>query len=226
VGVIDTDIQSPGIHAIFGYQEHDLKASLNDFLFRKETDVRRIAYAVADVAERDAQRAYLRDLPVWLIPASLRMDEIARVLRDGYDVQRLIEGFELLASELQLDFLVIDTHPGLNEETLLSIAISQSLLVLLRPDEQDYQGTAVTLDIARRLDVPRLYLTVNKVISRYDPNQLRADIEATYQAPVLGVLPLSEDVAFNASTHVFALRHPEHPWSHTVARIADILAEP
>ena len=48
----------------------------------------------------------------------------------------------------------MDTHPGLNEETLLSISISDVLILILRPDSQDYQGTAVTVDVSRKLQVP------------------------------------------------------------------------
>src|SRR5258705_13836826 len=33
VGIIDTDIQSPGIHVIFGLKEQDIKHSLNDYLW-------------------------------------------------------------------------------------------------------------------------------------------------------------------------------------------------
>jgi len=40
-------------------------------------------------------------------------------------------------SELKLDYLFLDTHPGLNEETLLSIAVSNILVLILRPDKQD-----------------------------------------------------------------------------------------
>ena len=31
VGVIDTDIQSPGIHVLFGLEEDDMDHSLNDY---------------------------------------------------------------------------------------------------------------------------------------------------------------------------------------------------
>ncbi|MCB0075201.1 MAG: P-loop NTPase, partial [Caldilineaceae bacterium] len=33
VGVVDTDIQSPGIHVLFGVTEADMKHSLNDYLW-------------------------------------------------------------------------------------------------------------------------------------------------------------------------------------------------
>lgn len=65
---------------------------------------------------------------------------------------------------MKLDYLFIDTHPGINEETLLSIIISHVLVIILRPDHQDYQGTAVTVDVARKLEVPKMLLVVNKAL--------------------------------------------------------------
>jgi septum site-determining protein MinD len=41
----------------------------------------------------------------------------------------------------------------LNEETLLSILISDTLVLILRPDQQDFQGTAVTVEVARKLKI-------------------------------------------------------------------------
>ena len=40
VGVIDADIQSPGIHVLFGLAGDDISASLNDFLFGKRRSTR------------------------------------------------------------------------------------------------------------------------------------------------------------------------------------------
>ena len=49
------------------------------------------------------------------------------MMHDGYDVGLLNEGFRDLIKGLSLDALLIDTHPGFNEETLLSIAMSNAL---------------------------------------------------------------------------------------------------
>jgi MinD-like ATPase involved in chromosome partitioning or flagellar assembly len=70
---------------------------------------------------------------------------------------------------LSLDVLLIDTHPGLNEETLLSIVISDILVVVMRPDKQDYEGTGITVTVARELKVPNLMLIVNKAPLIFEP---------------------------------------------------------
>jgi MinD-like ATPase involved in chromosome partitioning or flagellar assembly len=218
VGIVDTDIQSPGVHVLFGFDDTHLEKALNDYLWGR-APIEEIAYPIESVGQPGGST----DLKLWLIPSSIRTNEIARVLREGYDVSLLNQGFHTLIRKLQLDYLLIDTHPGLNEETLLSIAISNVLCIILRPDQQDFQGTAVTVDIARKLEVPKLRLVINKVLQRLDFNQLKQDIENSYGATVSGVLPLSEDVVMNASSGIFVELYPQHPWSMTLEAITDDL---
>jgi septum site-determining protein MinD len=116
-------------------------------------------------------------------------------LREGIDFNKLNEGLQSTISEFNLDYLFIDTHPGLNEETLLSIATSDILIIILRPDNQDLQGTSVTVDIARSLDVPNLFLLINKALPKYNFAKLRDDVQSQFNAQVTGVLPLSFDMA-------------------------------
>jgi MinD-like ATPase involved in chromosome partitioning or flagellar assembly len=160
---------------------------------------------------------------LFLIPSSIKAGEIARVLREGYDVGLLNDGFHDLLEQLDLDVLVIDTHPGLNEETLLSIAISDALAIILRPDQQDYQGTGVTVEVARKLDVPRMVLVVNKVPPMFNMDEVRARVERTYNCEVAAVLPHSDEMMTLASEGVFILRYPNHPVTQTLKQLADTL---
>jgi len=214
VGVIDTDIQSPGIHVLFGLDEGDVKHALNDYLWGK-CDIEQTAHDVTpgglglDIKGQ-----------VFLIPSSIKAGEIARVLREGYDVGLLNDGLHELIEMLELDVLMIDTHPGLNEETLLSIAICDALGIILRPDQQDYQGTGVTLEVARKLDVPRMMLIVNKVLSVFDLAKVKSKVEKTYGCEVAAVLPHSDDMMALASAGIFALRYPEHPVTDTLKQLA------
>jgi septum site-determining protein MinD len=116
--------------------------------------------------------------------------------------------------------LMIDTHPGLNEETLLSIAISDVLLIIMRPDQQDYQGTGVTVEVARKLNVPRLMLVVNKVPTVFAQSEVKARVEKIYNAEVAAVLPHSDEMMALASAGVFVTRYPDHPITATLKQVA------
>lgn len=216
VGVIDTDIQSPGIHILFGMEEDDMKHSLNDYLWGK-CEIQDCAHDVTDKLDRPVGGK------IFLIPSSIKAGEIARVLREGYDVGLLNDGFHDLVEVLNLDVLIIDTHPGLNEETLLSIAISDALAIIMRPDQQDYQGTGVTVEVARKLDVPRMVLIVNKMPSIHDPADVKKRVEQTYSCEVAAVLPHSDEMMALASAGIFALKYPDHPITKLYQQVAETL---
>ena len=214
VGVVDTDIQSPGIHILFGLRGEDIRASLNDYLWHG-VDIKQVAADVTPAQEgTSAGRIYL-------IPSSVKPGEISRVLREGYDAQKLTKGFGKLVEALGLDFLIIDTHPGLNEETLLSLVISNSLVIVMRPDQQDYEGTGITIQVAKQLGVPHMMLVVNKAPLILEPDAIKAKVEATYGVEVAVVLPHSDEMLNLASEGIFAQRFPDHPITekfHLIAR--------
>ena len=213
VGVVDTDIQSPGIHVLFGLDDQDMGRSLNDYLWGKC----KIEETAHDVTASLGPQVKGK---VFLIPSSIKAGEIARVLREGYDVGLLNDGFESLIKNLNLDMLIIDTHPGLNEETLLSIAISDTLVLILRPDQQDYQGTSVTVEVARKLGVPQMLLMVNKVPVML-MNEVKQRIEKLYNCEVAVVVPHTDELMTLASSGIFSLRYPDHPVTALYKKMAD-----
>lgn len=216
VGVIDTDIQSPGIHVLFGLEEADMRHALNDYLWGR-CDIAQTAH---DVTSRLGAAISGQ---IFLIPSSLKAGEIARILREGYDVSMLNDGFHNLITTLALDVLLIDTHPGVNEETLLSVAVSDTLVIVLRPDQQDYLGTGVTVEVARKLEVPRLVLIVNKVPERFDMGRVKAQVEQTYQCEVAAVLPHSDEMMVLASAGIFVLQYPNHVITTALRQVTALL---
>ena len=192
--------------------------ALNDYLWGK-CEISQTAYDVTSAVDPSSKGR------LFLIPSSIRTGDIARVIHYGYDVNLLKEGCQHLIRELPLDYLFIDTHPGLNEETLLSIAIADILLIILRPDYQDYQGTAVTVEVSRHLDVPRMYLIVNKAPACFTREALVAKVTTTYGCEVVGVLPHAEEMMTLASSGIFAVRYPDHRISRELRAVADRIEE-
>ncbi|NEO26030.1 MAG: MinD/ParA family protein [Kamptonema sp. SIO4C4] len=213
VGVIDTDVPSPGIHNLFGLEPEDTHKTLNNYLWGE--------CAIEETAYNFTESLGIKgDGKLYLVPASVQADDIARILRDGYDVKLMNDGFRKLVKSLELDYLFIDTHPGLSKETFLSISISHILILILRPDKQDYQGTAVTIDVARQLKVRKMLLAINKAHSKLNLDALKQKVEETYKETVAGVFPLSEDVIQLASEGVFCAKYPEHPVSQEFEKVA------
>jgi MinD-like ATPase involved in chromosome partitioning or flagellar assembly len=213
VGIVDTDIQSPGIHILFGLNTEKIKLTLNDFLWGRGK-IEDCAYNVTPETITQANGH------IFLIPSSVKVGEIARVLKDGYNVRLLNDGFRQLIRSLNLDYLFIDTHPGINEETLLSITISNTLIIILRPDRQDFQGTAVTVELARKLKVPKMLLLVNRVLQSLNFDEVRQLVEKTYSSPVAGLLPNCDEMMKLASSDLFCIRHPDHVLTQELQKVA------
>lgn len=221
VGVIDTDIASPGIHVLFGVDESLLKYTLNDYLWGNCA----IEETAVDVSDRIVRSAS-SDTPscaLYLVPASINTGEIARILQDGYDIGMLNDGILELIKRFNLDYVFVDTHPGVNEETLLSIAISDFTLLILRPDQQDFQGTAVTVELARQLDVKNMVLVVNKAHSATDKAALKRLVEEKLQTPVGEVITLSDEMVQFGSGGLYCAKFPDHAYSEAVRRIGALL---
>ncbi len=207
------DIQSPGIHALFGFDVSSFKHCLNDYLWSRCT----VEDAVYDLCGRLEKPVEGR---LMLLPSSIHPGDIARIIHDGYDVDRLNDGLAAFTESLALDVLLIDTHPGLGEETLLSLALSDRLLVLLRPDQQDYQGTSVTLKVAAQLSVPKISLCINKAPGSLPEDSLRQKIVEAYGHPVDAVFYHSEEMMVLGSGGIFAQRHPGHDFTRQLDDLA------
>lgn len=92
VAIIDTDINSPGIHILFGVTEDQVKFSLNDYLWGK-CEIKDTCIDVSEMLKRDPNnRVSILSGKLYLIPASMRVGEIAQIIREGYDVGLLNAG--------------------------------------------------------------------------------------------------------------------------------------
>lgn len=214
VAVIDTDIQSPGIHVLFGLSGANITISLNDYLWHGR-DITETALDVTPSLGADFEGRLL------LVPSSTKQTQIARVLREGYDAERLTQGLRDLVDGLQLDILMIDTHPGLNEETLLSLIISHMLIIVMRPDNQDYEGTGITMAVARQLQVPCSTIVVNKAPPNLEPEAMAIKVKETYGCDVAAVLPYCPEMLTLASGGIFSHHYPDHHLTALFRQIAE-----
>lgn len=215
VGLIDTDMQSPGIHVLFERAGYSIDLTFNDYLW-DEASIREIALNVTPAPIIPLGRIYL-------IPASRQAGKIARVLREGVNGDMLALGIDHIVNELSLDILFLDTHPGLNKETLLAISLSQVLLLVMRPDQQDYEGTGVTLQVAGALQVPHIFILVNNVPIIFDLQQVKANVAQTYGCEVVAVVPHSEQGMSLVSGGLFVVHHPRHIVTEQYQRITQRL---
>jgi MinD-like ATPase involved in chromosome partitioning or flagellar assembly len=123
------------------------------------------------------------------------------------------------------DLVVVDTPSGLTEDTMTILTIVDDLILIAQAEHADHQGTAVTIDVARRLGVPRVGVALVElpvaVVSEGD----LAPAEAQFDAPVIGTLPVRPDGADRPDGAPFVVQHAADPWSLQVLRLASRLLE-
>lgn len=216
VGVVDADIQSPGIHHIFGINQTEITSTLNNYLWGQNS----ISEATYNITNKIGVTS---EGKVFFVPSSTNPDHISRILSEGYNAYLLNKAFEELIHIFDLDYLFIDTHPGLNREIFLSIVVSDILFLVLRPDQQDFEGTAITIDVAKQLKARNINLLVNKVIRNIDFDLIKKQIENTYSIPVASLFPVSEEMILLGSNGIFCLEYPQHDWTNSLMNAVNIL---
>jgi MinD-like ATPase involved in chromosome partitioning or flagellar assembly len=70
-----------------------------------------------------------------------------------------------------------------------------------------------------------MLLVVNKVLPSINQEALRLQVQKSYNATVAGILPVCDEMFHLASSDIFSLRYPEHPWTQTVSAIAKQLTD-
>ena len=213
VGVIDASLQSPGLHTVLGRSLGKDDQTLNDYLLGN-CSIHQLAI------DMTSELGAAVSGKLFLIPASAEPGAIAQVISQGYEAQRLTQCFQEIAKLLQLDVLLIDTHAGLNEEALLAMQSANTLLIVLRPDANDFEGTGVTVQVARKLDVPRPLLMINQLLDTSQILAVRTRAEKTFSNEVAAVLPHSPEFMTFDGKGLFVFEHTEHPISLALKQMA------
>jgi MinD-like ATPase involved in chromosome partitioning or flagellar assembly len=217
VGLVDADLPSPAQHILFRLDENQPRFTLNHYL-AGECSLSETAVEVTSQLGAAVKRGQ-----VFLFPSNGRPRAIAQILRNGHDVSLLNDLAQRAVREFNLDYLLIDTVPGPGTDTLLSLAIADTVGAVLRLDQQDYQGTAVMLEVARKLNVPQVGLIANRLLNALDPENARADLKTRFDCEVFGVLPHSDDLLSLASEGLFCVRFPDHPLTRDFLALAERL---
>jgi len=216
VGMVDLGLPFSGLHTLFGLNQDEAAHSFSDYLLGK---------CRVEQATRNITPDLKTDLKgqLFLTASSLQRADIIHLMQSGYDVDLLGESFDKLAAVLGLDLLILDTYAGLNEESIMTITLSDTLVILLRPDQQDYQGTAITVQLAQQLEILDTVLLVNAVSASFDLEEVRAQVEESYRCPVAAALPHTPALTNLAGQSVFVLQYPDHPLTTLLREVASNL---
>lgn len=214
VGVLDMDLAGPGLHALFEMKPEEVEHTLNDYFLGTCT----AAETVVDLTERLSLGAG----KLIFVPASFKAEDIVRVLSKGYEIGTFRDAIELISELHKLDYLIIDTHPGIEKSTLISMGCCDMNIIISRMDSQDIFGTGVMLEVTKVLGKPQI-LIANMIPPGVDTEKVRARLETLFSTKVITAIPFYTDVLRALSSEIFVLKNPDHEYVRTLRPVIDAL---
>lgn len=221
VGLLDTDPRGGGIRTLFAVDAPE-PADLSTYWWFQMP-------AASAPAPLDKQLyRYRGDRPttpsgIYLPPAGgqlgLQSDQ-ATVLKAYYDSSNVGDMVHHLSRDLHLSYIILDIQPEMTDDALMGLALADTTLLLMQLDTYDFQRAAVVIEVMQKLGTRKIWLVPSQVLPVLTAEAVQEKLETTYNRPVAGVLPLSEEMVRLASQGIFCLQHPDHVLSDAMRAIA------
>jgi chromosome partitioning protein len=254
--LLDLDVYAPSLQTYLDIRPDHW---INDFLFEDVklnhvvTDLTHVVNKYDQVKAKDSEKGKL------LVGFSNgSKDEIYRLegsVRQDTSMVHLLRKFILIREEISsiydLDYIVMDTSPGIRYWSINTLAIVDIILLSLKMDGIDIAGTRVMAnEIYKNFSKlgTRSYLLLNRVAGYCHPPIVAQDsesesIEKRYTSvideqseditrlkrdldmDVISTIPCYCDIQFDSRECLTALQYPDHPFSLRINDLIDKLEE-
>lgn len=219
VAVIDLDLEGPGLHVIFDVSEANVSATINDVL----DNSRPIRDTVIDLTERLG----IEGGKLFFCPAGRHLQDILKMVDAGLNILRFKETLDSLGKEFQLDHILIDNHPGIEKDTILSMATCDVIVLISRVDQQDIHGSGVMTQMAGQLEKP-VVLILNMIpnsVNEKEAEKIGQRLADLLHLQVLATIPFNSDVFESLSRSVFVLEKPKDPLAQKFSELVKKMSE-
>ncbi|MGA2386264.1 MAG: MinD/ParA family protein [Candidatus Bathyarchaeia archaeon] len=136
---------------------------------------------------------------------------------------RLLALRETLLASQKFDYLFFDTSPGLQYSSINAIVAADFVIVATTADRSDVDGTKRMLQELYNLFEKKTGLVLNKVLdasATAKKAEMSAKVKASYQVPMLGLVPCFCEVLRAEGNFIFAQDKPDHPFTKILAEMA------
>jgi cellulose biosynthesis protein BcsQ len=250
VFLLDLDVSAPSIQAYF---EKSPKRWVNDFLIN-EADIEDLATDLTDVVTDYGKQngTTLNENggngKFWVGFCNPKKEEIYKLEGGKEEISKmqLLRKFILLReqviSEFDVDYIIIDTSPGIRYWSINALAIADILFLTLKMGDLDISGTKkMADDIYSSLTKfgAKSYLILNKVAgfcvphtvtkSMSDNNTtvliqqeytINDEISTTVGMDIISAIPCYCDIQFSMKEFLTVLKHPDHPFTNLIERLS------
>jgi chromosome partitioning protein len=148
-------------------------------------------------------------------------------------LRRFLAAKKELFEKYSLDYLFLDTSPGIRYWSINSLATADYLFLLMKDSDMDIEGTRKMVnDIYDSLSRfgSKYYVILNKVPSAFASSSSNlpleekawiAELERVVGVQVVGSIPCFCDIQFSRHEYLFSIKQPNHPFSTRLADLAE-----
>jgi MinD-like ATPase involved in chromosome partitioning or flagellar assembly len=217
VGLVDADFELPEIHLVFNLDQTRNRPTLNDVLWKADK---------IDQATTDVSAVLPTDSGcLFIVQAASQPQDISAALHAPLNMEVFSAAMDHLIETNRLDYLLIDCSAGLDEKTMPMLALADTLLVLLRPDQQEYQGTALLVEIGSRLNIPHVYVVTNEVSDSLDRASIIEEVRRVFHAECIAILPHQDLPALHKQDALMVFNQPDNQISLEIKKLAGVLTQ-
>jgi len=218
VCLIDLDLRAPSLDATFAA---DGKYWINDFLSGtcEPMDV------LKDFSKEKATNGRLL---VGL--ANPSMEAIREIVTKDKKwemgaLRKLLSLKEFLIKNQAVDYIIMDTSPGLSYGSINAVAASDFVVVVSTWDASDVTGTQGMIGELYSLLEKRAIVVMNKIpeqllIAEEMRKRLADQFKRAFKLPVSYLLPCYCDVLRQERATIMSLDKPDHPFSKSLIEVA------
>ena len=219
VCLIDLDLRAPSLDKVFGADGREFWA--NDFLAGKckPSD---ILFDVSKVAKSEGR--------LFVALANPSMEAIREAItkdRKGEmtALRRLLTLNEHLLEKMAMDYIILDTNPGMSYASINSVAASNLVLVISTWDASDLAGAQGMVNELYNMLEKRAIVLMNKIpeqllIDKAMRRRLTDQFKKAFKLPVIDLLPCYCEVLRQERSTIMALERPKHPFSRSLVEVA------
>jgi septum site-determining protein MinD len=219
VCLLDLDFRAPSLHAVF--KANNVEYWLNDYL----NGICEINKALVDFTDKSFNDGKL--LVGFANPSTEAIRDMTAKDRkwEMRALGRLLTLKNSLLNDMELDYIIFDTSPGLQYSSINAIVSADIVLVVTTVDASDVQGTERMIHELYDLFEKKTAILLNKVpvetlTSKIDRKGLYKEYDKMPEVPVLEVVPCYCDVLKASGTFIFAKEKPQHPFTKILEEIA------
>lgn len=210
------DFAAPGLHVIFELSKNELRFTLDDAVEGRCPPPN----AAIDLTNKFG----IKKGRLIFVPASHDASSIVGIVRKSFELSAVQKVIDEIVKAYSLDYLLIDSRPGINQFALMAFDVSDLILLVARLDRQDVSGSKATLQVAKALAKPVLLVASMIPLEEADKDTEKR-LAHLFNLPLIALFPYEPDVQMNLSSGVFILKKHEHDFAVKIRDLATRLID-